>query len=109
MKGRKRHLVVDTGKVWLLSHLFMAGRRLQGRREGQRLGREGFGWRVDVLVERQRKAAPEEVLKSWAEQWEKEGVEVDWEKLLPPKGFQVLPRRWVVQRTFSWIESQQET
>ena len=33
----------------------------------------------------------------------KEGVEVDWEKLLPPKGFQILPRRWVVERTFSWI------
>ena len=35
---------------------------------------------------------------------EEEGVEVDWEKLLPPKGFQVLPRRWVVERTFSWID-----
>jgi hypothetical protein len=36
----------------------------------------------------------------------KEGVEVvDWEKLLPPRGFQgVLPRRWVVERTFSWID-----
>jgi transposase len=21
-----------------------------------------------------------------------------------PKGFQVLPRRWVVERTFSWID-----
>ena len=31
-------------------------------------------------------------------------MEVDWEKLLPPKGFQVLPRRWVVERTFSWID-----
>jgi len=53
------------------------------------------------LVERPRKPAPEDVLKSWAKQWEKEGVEVDWEQLLPPKGFQVLPRRWVVERTFS--------
>ena len=48
--------------------------------------------------------APEKVLKSWAEQWKKEGVEVDWEKLMPPRGFQVLPRRWVVERTFSWID-----
>jgi putative transposase len=31
-------------------------------------------------------------------------VKVDWEKLLPPEGFQVLPRRWVVERTFSWID-----
>ena len=29
---------------------------------------------------------------------------VDWQKLLPPEGFQVLPRRWVVERTFSWID-----
>ena len=27
----------------------------------------------------------------------------DWEKLLPRRGFQVLPRRWVVERTFSWL------
>ena len=33
-----------------------------------------------------------------------EGAETDWKKLLPPEGFQVLPRRWVVERTFSWIE-----
>jgi hypothetical protein len=42
-----------------------------------------LGWSVD-LVERPRKPAPEDVLKSWAEQWREEGVEVDWEKLLPP-------------------------
>ena len=41
---------------------------------------------------------------SWAQEWNKEGVAVDWEKLLPPEGFQVLPRRWVVERTFSWID-----
>ena len=41
---------------------------------------------------------------TWAEQWTKEGVKVDSERLLPPRGFQVLPRRWVVERTFSWID-----
>jgi transposase len=40
---------------------------------------------------------------TWAEQWLHEGVVVDWEKLLPPKGFVVLPRRWVVERSFAWI------
>jgi transposase len=30
-------------------------------------------------------------------------VKVDWEKLLPPKGFVALPRRWVVERSFAWI------
>ena len=62
-----------------------------------------LGWTVD-LVERPRKPARVEVLKSWAEQWSKEGVEVDWQKMLPPRGFQVLPRRWIVERTFSWID-----
>jgi putative transposase len=56
------------------------------------------------LVERPPKPAPKEVLKSWAEQWSKEGVAIDWEKLLLPRGFRVLPRRWVVERTFSWID-----
>jgi putative transposase len=39
--------------------------------------------------------------------WVKEGEEIDWErirKLLPEPGFNVLPRRWVVERTFSWID-----
>jgi transposase len=36
-------------------------------------------------------------------QWLHEGVKVDWEKLLAPKGFVVLPRRWVVERSFAWI------
>jgi putative transposase len=58
---------------------------------------------VDLLA-RPPKAAPEEVLKAWAREWAKEGVAVDWQKLLPPKGFQVLPRRWVVEMTFSWID-----
>ena len=57
-----------------------------------------------ALVERPRKPAPKEVLKSWAEQWLKEGVKVEWDKLLPPKGFRVLPKRWVVERTFSWTD-----
>jgi transposase len=57
-----------------------------------------------ALVERPRKPAPEEVLKAWAAEWAKEGEEVDWQKLMPPGGFQVLPRRWVVERTFSWID-----
>ena len=56
------------------------------------------------LLERARKVAPEEVLRAWAREWAKEGVAVDWEKLMPPKSFQVLPRRWVVERTIASIE-----
>jgi len=64
---------------------------------------KALGWSVE-LVERPRKPAPKEVLMAWAREWAKEGVKVDWENLLPAPGFQVLPRRWVVERTFSWID-----
>jgi putative transposase len=40
---------------------------------------------------------------AWAKQWAKEGVRVDWQQFLPPRGFRVPPRRWVVERTFAWI------
>jgi transposase len=62
-----------------------------------------LGWSVD-LVERPRKPAPEEVLMAWAREWAKERVAVDWEKVMPPRGFQVLPRSWVVERTIAWID-----
>ena len=37
------------------------------------------------LVERPKKLVPEEVLMRWAAEWAKEGVAVDWRKVLPPK------------------------
>ena len=40
----------------------------------------------------------------WAEEWAKESKKVDWQRLMPPRGFKVLPRRWVVERTFSWLD-----
>jgi putative transposase len=33
----------------------------------------------------------------------KEDIKVNWQRLMPPRGFRVLPRRWVVERTFSWL------
>jgi transposase len=61
------------------------------------------------LVERPRKPALKEVLKLWAREWAKEEVKVDWKKPLPPPGFRVLPRRWVVERTFSWLSQNRRT
>jgi putative transposase len=130
VKGRKRHLLVDTEGFVLrakvhsakvmdyegiktllegadrafprLSHLWVdAGYRGEGK--GADWVRKTLGWSVD-LVERPKKPAPEEVLMAWAREWAKEGVSVDWQRLLPPKGFQVLPRRWVVERTIAWID-----
>jgi putative transposase len=75
----------------------------RGEDKGKDWVEKTVGWSVE-FVESARKAAPEEVLKAWAREWAKEGVGVDWEKLMAPKGFQVLPRRWVVERTIAWIE-----
>src|SRR5215212_2147222 len=124
VKGRKRHLLVDTEGFVLkakvhsakvldqegiktllqradrqfsrLSHLWVdAGYR--GEDKGKDWVEKTLGWSVELL-ERPRKPAPEGVLMSWASEWAKEGVTVDWQELLPPEGFQVLPRRWVVER-----------
>jgi len=129
IRGRKRHLLVDTEGFVLkarvhsaklidqegiktllgcggekfprLSHLWLdSGYR--GEEKGKGWVEKTLGWTVE-LVERPRKPAPKEVLMAWAEQWAKEEVKVDWQKLLPPQGFQVLPRRWVVERSFAWL------
>ncbi len=61
-----------------------------------------MGLSVEV-VRKPPKPVPEKVAKRWAEEWAKEGKKVDWEKLMPPRGYVALPRRWVVERTFSWL------
>jgi putative transposase len=130
VKGRKRHLLVDTQGLVLkakvhsakvmdyegiktllreadetfprLRHLWLdAGYR--GEDKGGDWVEKNFGWSIELL-ERQRKPAPKEVLMRWAKEWAEKGVAVDWEKFMPPKGFQVLPRRWVVERTIAWID-----
>jgi hypothetical protein len=58
-------------------------------------------------VRKPSKPIPEKVAKVWAEEWAKEGEKIDWQWLMPPRGFRVLPRRrrwwWVLERTFSWL------
>ena len=127
VRGRKRHLLVDTeglvlkakvhsakvpdqdGLTLLLEstgpeissvkHLWLDG-GYQGR--GSRWAEQALGLSVEV-VRKPPKPVSEEVAKVWAEEWAKEGKEIDWERLMPPRGFRVLPRRWVVERTFSWL------
>jgi putative transposase len=127
VRGRKRHLLVDTEGLVLkakvhsakvpdqdglrlllqsarmglsrLSHLWLdAG--YEGR--GRRWAEEILGLSVEV-VRKPPKPVPEEVAKRWAAEWAKEGKKVDWERLMPPRGYVALPRRWVVERTFSWL------
>ena len=55
------------------------------------------------VVRKPKKPLPKEVAKVWAEELAKEDIKVNWQRLMPPRGFRVLPRRWVVERTFSWL------
>lgn len=63
----------------------------EGEDKGKGWVQKASRWSVK-LVERPKRPALKEVLKAWAEEWRKEGVEIDWEKLLPSRGFQVLPK-----------------
>jgi putative transposase len=124
VKGRKRHLLVDTQGLVLkakvhpanvmdrdgikpllervrehfrgLSHLWLdAG--YNGKGKGKDWVEKELGLTAQVV---RRPRRPRYV-------WVKEGEEIDWErirKLLPEPGFKVLPRRWVVERMFSWID-----
>ena len=129
VKGRKRHLLVDTQglvlkarvhsakvqdregiKVLLdlapkhlarLSHLWMdAGYTGEGK--GADWVERTLGWTAQI-VRHPPKLAPEEVMRRWVKEWAKEGVAIDPEKLSGPRRFGDLPRRWVVERTFSWL------
>jgi putative transposase len=130
VNGRKRHLLVDTqglvlkakvhsanvfdrdgikvrleqvkGRFTRLTHLWLdAGYNSEGK--GKHWVEKTLGWTAEI-VKHPPKIATQEVMRAWGEEWAKEGVDIGWEKLLPPTGFRVLPRRWVVKRTFSWID-----
>ena len=130
VEGRKRHLLVDTeglvlearvhsakvpdqdgirllleqvrGRFGRLSHYLWVDAGYEGR--GGKWVEEAMGLSVEEVVRKPPEPVPEKVAKVWAEEWAKaEGKKVAWQRLMPPGGFRVLPRRWVVERTFAWI------
>jgi putative transposase len=130
VKGRKRHLLVDTLGLVLearvhganiqdregiklllepartglprLSHLWMdAGYTGQDKGAGWVEG--ALGWTAEI-VRHPSKLVPEEVMRRWMREWAKEDVAIDRQRFSPPKGPRAfLPKRWVVERTFSWL------
>jgi putative transposase len=131
VKGRKRHLLVDTQGLVLeakvhsakvvdrdgiklllepslsdrlprLSHLWLdAG--YTGQDRGAGWVQSVLGWTAEI-VRHPKKLAPEEVMWAWVREFNKEGVPVDPKKFMPQKGpGPFLPKRWIVERTFSWL------
>jgi putative transposase len=128
---KKRHLLVDTEGLLLgakvhsakvhdedgirlllllllesahtgLSHLKHLWVEAGYRGRGKRWAEEALGLSVEVVRKPSRPVA-EKVARTWVEEWAKEDKEVDWQRLMAPRGFGVLARRWVVERTFAWI------
>ena len=129
ISGRKRHVLVDTqgfvlratvheantadrdGIKLLLTDAStedqpsvreqfprLAHRWLDGGDNGAERGKDwvqqALGWTVDIVKHPRR---PRGV---WADADEV----IDWAAIMPPPGFRgVLPRRWVVERTFAWL------
>jgi putative transposase len=131
IKGRKRHLLVDTQGLVLearvhgaeiqdregiklllepsssdrlprLSHLWLdAG--YTGQDRGAGWVEKTLGWSAQI-VRHPKKLAPEEVMRAWVREFNKEGVPIDTERFMPHKGPRpFLPKRWIVERTFSWL------
>jgi putative transposase len=127
VRGRKRHLLVDTEGLILKAKVHSAkipeqdGLRLllvsarsglsrlkhlwldagyEGR--GKRWAEEDMGLSVQI-VRKPPKPIPEEVARVWAQELAKEDRRLDWQKFMPPRGYVALPRRWVVERSFSWL------
>jgi|SRR5215813_706566 len=123
VKGRKRHLLVDTEGLVLavtvhsagimdrdgvkllladplptqfprLSHVWLdAG--YNGRGKGKEWIEQTLGWSAQIVKH------PPRYKKVWVFE-DLPDDQIDWSKYLPPPGFRVLPRRWVVERTFAW-------
>jgi putative transposase len=131
VKGRKRHLLVDTqglvliakvhnanvtdrdgiklllepaktGFLERLSHLWLdAGYTAEQRGAGW--VKKVLGWTAEI-VRHPKKLAPEEVMMAWVKELNKEGVLVDPKKFMPEKGPRpFLAKRWIVERTFAWL------
>jgi putative transposase len=124
VKGRKRHVLVDTEGLLLtvavhpanimdrdgvklvlheqipdlfprLRHLWLdAG--YNGKGKGKEWIEQTLGWSAEIV------SHPPRYKKVWAPN-DIPPDQIDWAKYgVQPPGFRVLPRRWVVERTFAW-------
>jgi putative transposase len=110
LAGRKRHILVDTNGLVLAARVH--GADLPDRDGGRRLLAESLGGELPRLELVWADGAYSGEFRRWAEE------ELGWRVEVPyhrdrqlwrygleekPRGFRVLPRRWVVERTFAWL------
>jgi putative transposase len=122
--GRKRHILVDTEglvhavNVHSASSMDRDGIKLvldeatrtqlprmrllwldagyTGRGKGKDWVEQTTGWRVETV----------KAIHRFKRYWVPNDIppdQIDWSKYLPEPGFHVIPRRWVVERTFAWF------
>jgi putative transposase len=117
--GRKRHLLVDT--QGLLNSVKVLAADLGDRDGGKELLLPLVGKLPRLQVIWADSGYAGEPFKQWVKEylgvrleivnhpwtgmrgvWAKEGAVIDWDQIMP-KGFHILPRRWVIERTNAWI------
>jgi putative transposase len=70
-----------------------------GRGKGKDWVEQTLGWRVETV----------KAVHRYKRYWVPNDIppeQIDWSQYLPAPGFHVIPRRWVVERTFAWLSHQ---
>ena len=98
IKGRKRHIAVDTQGNLLAAIVHSAG--IQDRVAARAVLMRLF-YRFDTISTIFADGGYTGELIDWAK--EMFGYAVNIVKRSDQKGFQVLPKRWIVERTFAWL------
>ena len=101
IKGRKRHCMVDT--LGLLVLVMVTAASVQESDGGQELV-------IDVKdkTSRLEKVIADQGYKQWLVDWVKRWQSFVLELVVKPpdqQGFQVLPKRWIVERFFAWLNN----
>jgi putative transposase len=102
VNGRKRNLVVDT--IGLLVLATVTSANVQDVHAGKQT-LSALKEKTE-LISRLKKIIADGGYRGELVTWVKENLNVDMEivlKLIGQKGFQVLPKRWVIERTNAWI------
>lgn len=98
VKGRKRHIVVDTMGNLLAAQVHAAN--IHDTKSGINPAKKAFAKYPTI----KRFCGDEGYRKSFEEAVAELGLEVDISKRIKPV-FEVIPKRWVVERTFAWMNN----